>query len=299
MRKVFDADFHGQDADAWSRSWGGLSVEESVCSSGKNSYLGHIFKDYFRKGARILEGGCGTARHVVHYKHEGMDIVGIDFSPGPLVKAKSRYPEAPLGVGSVEQLPFKDNSFDVYYSGGVVEHFEEGPFLALKEARRVLKDSGILIITVPFINLTRRLKDAFLYKKNGYILTDRFSERSFGSDFHLYAFTMREFSDILGSCGFRVLFSHGCSVSWGMRGLPLMDFFLGGNRKGGSAAGKAEDRGLPHKNGNPLTRFLKDIFVYERRDKPYLLPIISLLQSMFGNLAVFVCEAQKGNSGAG
>ena len=41
---------------------------------------------------------------------------------------------------------FKNEEFDVYLSFGVVEHFEQGPIKALKEARRVLKKGGDLII---------------------------------------------------------------------------------------------------------------------------------------------------------
>ena len=45
-------------------------------------------------------------------------------------------------------MPFKDNTFDLITSLGVIEHFEN-PFPLLEEMRRVLKPEGILFLQVP------------------------------------------------------------------------------------------------------------------------------------------------------
>jgi SAM-dependent methyltransferase len=68
-------------------------------------------------------------------------------------------PTMPVSVGDVECLNYPDNYFDIYFSGGVIEHFEEGPLRVLQEAHRVLKPDGILILTVPYINLSRKIED--------------------------------------------------------------------------------------------------------------------------------------------
>jgi SAM-dependent methyltransferase len=54
----------------------------------------------------------------------------------------------PTVVGSAESLPFENESFDVVLSTQVFEHLVD-PAAAMKEAVRVLKRGGRLILTVP------------------------------------------------------------------------------------------------------------------------------------------------------
>jgi SAM-dependent methyltransferase len=50
--------------------------------------------------------------------------------------------------GSAMALPFREGSFDTVLSNQVLEHVPE-PYLLMKEAARVLKGGGILILTTP------------------------------------------------------------------------------------------------------------------------------------------------------
>lgn len=61
-------------------------------------------------------------------------------------------PDCPDVVfGNAEKnWPFESQSFDVIVMGEILEHLQ-WDMQALKEARRVLKPSGILIVTVPFL----------------------------------------------------------------------------------------------------------------------------------------------------
>lgn len=52
---------------------------------------------------------------------------------------------------SAENIPTDDNSFDVVLMTEVLEHLKT-PELVIKECYRVLKPSGKMIITVPFLN---------------------------------------------------------------------------------------------------------------------------------------------------
>lgn len=50
----------------------------------------------------------------------------------------------------IQELPFMDSELDSIILTQVLEHIEE-PFLALNELQRVIKDKGILVLSVPFI----------------------------------------------------------------------------------------------------------------------------------------------------
>jgi ubiquinone/menaquinone biosynthesis C-methylase UbiE len=293
MRKAFDRELPGQSKDAWAMQWDISSISENYLFARDNTYMKYIFDRYFLPGLKILEGGCGPGYYVMCYKNKGCDIVGVDFSPQVIDKVKLLYPDLPVQTGNIENLRFEDNTFDVYYSGGVVEHFEEGPFKALKEALRVLKKDGILIITVPFLNIARRIKDYF-YTGNRYKITNKFEKDAMNPDFSLYYFSSWEFKKLLNEAGFKILFWHGCSAAWGFRNLKVIDALFRIKKAKKASCQKTENSAANLKCGkrrnNPIAELLKDVLIRERRDKWYLCPIVSLWQSLFGNLVVFVCR---------
>ena len=100
-------------------------------------------------------------------------------------------PELKISLGDVFNLNFKDEFFGTYFSWGVVEHFEEGPEKIIKEANRVLKPGGKLLISVPFWNKSRK-------KYYGDV------ESIGNGDFYQYLFEKKEFSKILENNGFKI-----------------------------------------------------------------------------------------------
>lgn len=63
----------------------------------------------------ILDIGCGTGRTLkwIYQRHPLMRLAGIDPSSGLLDIAKRTIPEATVEMGSGENLPFHENSFDL------------------------------------------------------------------------------------------------------------------------------------------------------------------------------------------
>jgi len=53
-------------------------------------------------------------------------------------------------IGDIHDAPFDDNSFDCIFAVEVMEHLEN-PFLFKKEVKRMLKEEGLLVLTVPFM----------------------------------------------------------------------------------------------------------------------------------------------------
>ena len=96
---------------------------------------------------KILDLGCGEGTRLGLLKTNG-DRYGIDISEYAINKAKKKYPRVDFFQGDITKLPFKSNFFDLVYSMFVLEHVRQ-PEELLKEAIRVLKKKGTLIIGAP------------------------------------------------------------------------------------------------------------------------------------------------------
>lgn len=77
---------------------------------------------------------------------EGCRYVGLDH-PGASEAAYETYPDV---SGDAHQLPFRSRSFDTVMLLEVLEHLPE-PHRALREASRVAKVGGTVIVSVPFL----------------------------------------------------------------------------------------------------------------------------------------------------
>jgi SAM-dependent methyltransferase len=88
---------------------------------------------------RVLDIGCGLQPYRSFLNPEVTEYVGVD-REGPL--------SSPTVVGDAMSLPFPDESFDVVLSTQVLEHLPK-PADAVREAVRVLRRGGRMIVTVP------------------------------------------------------------------------------------------------------------------------------------------------------
>jgi ubiquinone/menaquinone biosynthesis C-methylase UbiE len=111
--------------------------------------LGHV------RDADVLDVGCGAGAHAVELYEQGARVTGIDSSRAMLDIAAGRLgPDVPLLCASIEErLPFADDSFDAILAS-LVMHYVEDWTPVLREFRRVLRDSGRLVISThhPFMD---------------------------------------------------------------------------------------------------------------------------------------------------
>jgi len=105
------------------------------------------------EGADFVELGCGGGQATVGAARAGVDAaVGVDFSTEQLRHAERLGEfygvDAAFVVGDVTAVPLADDAFDVAFSGWVYFMVED---LAscLAEARRVLREDGLLVFDVP------------------------------------------------------------------------------------------------------------------------------------------------------
>jgi len=102
----------------------------------------------FNKGKRCLEVGCGRGSMSAYFSDNGFDCTLLDISSEAISAAQSIFKKNKLKghflVGDANNLQFKDNSFDVVVSIGLLEHFEdiESP---IKEQIRILDRGGLFL----------------------------------------------------------------------------------------------------------------------------------------------------------
>jgi len=96
--------------------------------------------------ARILDAGCGSGRNMIELNRHGT-VTGVEISPTSAALARDRDAGEVL-TGSVLEMPFADDSFDLAVSLDVIEHLDDD-LAALRELRRVVAPGGALLVTVP------------------------------------------------------------------------------------------------------------------------------------------------------
>ncbi len=78
------------------------------------------------KNKNVLCIGCGTGEECFYLKSLGAKTVtGIDISEGMISVAKKNFPDLDFIVGDVENLKFKNNSFDFIYSSLTMHYISD------------------------------------------------------------------------------------------------------------------------------------------------------------------------------
>ncbi len=131
--------------EVWEKVW----TKNLITSDYSLKYLDFMqgIGESLAQGSTVLEAGCGTGQTLalLSQRHETM---GLDISRAALDLAKGNCKNPVLG--SIFEIPFRDNTFDLVYNSGVIEHFEDpANVAAIREMARVTKPSGTVIIIVP------------------------------------------------------------------------------------------------------------------------------------------------------
>jgi ubiquinone/menaquinone biosynthesis C-methylase UbiE len=95
----------------------------------------------------LLDVACGPGYVAAAAAERGVQVVGLDFSDLMVRKAKTAYPHIEFVEGDAQALQFDAGEFDAVSMNFGMLHLDK-PEDALREAHRVLSDSGVFAFTV-------------------------------------------------------------------------------------------------------------------------------------------------------
>lgn len=206
-------DRYASTRHSWERIWDESSIEVELAAVQYERAQETIraYLPYLSKDDTHLEAGSGLSAVVIALRGLGYRMQGLDYALNALLVSRRHDPDLPLTAGDIHHLPYRDNCFGSYLSFGVLEHFEHGMLPALREAYRVIKPGGALVLTIPYPNLVYRAVQLKRRLGGGGRLTD--------DDFYESAYTRSQLTEAVTQAGFSVLrvepMSHAFTL-WGL-----------------------------------------------------------------------------------
>lgn len=145
------------------QDWYVRSIKENILQRfWHNTRFREVAKLIEPSGGKILDIGSndGTFTKVILDKSRASKVIGIDVLSKSVSFAKRRFARSnkvSFRVADAHSLPFQSKEFDAVFCLETMEHVEN-PDMVILEARRVLKDTGYMVVLVPSENwLFRRI----------------------------------------------------------------------------------------------------------------------------------------------
>ncbi|MEW6558326.1 MAG: methyltransferase domain-containing protein [Elusimicrobiota bacterium] len=173
----------------WAPLLGKILSRIPILRFGAGFGRGVLFPPFIGEG-RLLEVGCGNGGYLKFMQNLGWKVLGIDIDAEALKIAKEKFNLSVI-LGSLEEIKFPENSFDIIATFHVIEHIPN-PITFLKECYRILKPKGRLIISTPNAeSLAHKI-----FKENCRILEP---------PRHFYLYSLFHLKKLLKNFGFKIL----------------------------------------------------------------------------------------------
>ncbi len=135
----------------WESYWRGHQDLDRTYSTG-GRLAREIVSEGPVAGKRVIEVGAGSGRDTLALARDGAQAFVLDYSPASLrlVQEQARAQGVTIHLVQADALalPFRDDTFDVVFHQGLLEHFRD-PAPLLAENRRVTRRGGFTIVDVP------------------------------------------------------------------------------------------------------------------------------------------------------
>jgi len=168
-------------------------------------FLLETLGDYFKPGSKFLDIGSFNGYMMLGAKMIGYESSGTDLAQfvenSKKVSAFYNFNNLAADLSS-EKIPYSDNSFDLILFSETLEHLNFYTQDLFKEIGRVLKPSGLVIITTPnLIRLNNVLKMIIGRSVNHEI------EKTYGPGTHYREYSFKEIKYLCAQAGLNI-FSH-------------------------------------------------------------------------------------------
>lgn len=109
------------------------------------------------RGLEVLDLGCGVGYGTAHLADTARRVVGGDLDPDSIDYARRRYGGENVEFVELDAtaLPFEGSTFDTVCSFETIEHVDD-PDLLVREAARVIRPTGTLLVSTPRADVTTR-----------------------------------------------------------------------------------------------------------------------------------------------
>jgi SAM-dependent methyltransferase len=161
MRKDWHAAAASGTAAFWDAHWDAAGAPPTAADLRRGdeyNWLRRLVPGFDRGGLDVLDCGCGRGQWMQLLREDGHRPFGVDLARQTLeaLDASSR---GAVVLGDFRTLAFAGGRFDLLINWGGIEHHEDGPAVALREAWRVLRPGGHVVVTTPCHNARLRLLD--------------------------------------------------------------------------------------------------------------------------------------------
>ena len=197
MRRIKN---HNINTEEYWNDFATQSYMESDINRGGSKCKFNTIKDILPENKDILDIGClnGNFYNFIKDTFVINSFTGVDLSPKLIALAKSRFPEQTWVCADRLKLPFEDKTFDVVTMFETLEHVDD-PRTSLREAMRVCKTGGTIIVSVP-------------------------NELKIEDDAHVWSFTTTDLFELLSEFSTNVQILQTCSNNRNIIGKAIIEY---------------------------------------------------------------------------
>ena len=167
--------------------WDAIAEQWHHFRQGKVETVYGFLGKYCDKKGKILEIGCGNARNLIPFAKLNFECYGVDFSKKMLENADKYARKNNVNIrllkSDMTSLSFEDDYFDYVLYVSSLHHLdnEEKRLKALKEAYRVLKKNGLMLLSV-----WNKLQFRFIFRSKDLDISWRFKDKKYDRYYHLF-----------------------------------------------------------------------------------------------------------------
>lgn len=151
-------EYYDLHSDQWWKEGETLHLSEYM-NKARFEFFSNYISDW--QGVRVLDIGCGGGLACEFLAQQGAIVSGIDLSVNSIHVAREHAQQNHLQIeyraGIAEELPYKDETFDVVMSFDVLEHVYDWQKV-ISEVYRVLNNQGLFL----FDTINKTWKSQFI-----------------------------------------------------------------------------------------------------------------------------------------